>query len=169
MKPHIEIISFPDDDMVTCLSFRVSNGRTLAMLDNFYISSVNLIAWADALEKFPRHREDVFLFQVGSENPDDKWQYYFQFRAFTTDSLGHSALHFRFNNNKDLPEREVSELCVKAEPSQINNLGKLFREFAKLNHSVLRWWVENGMLYETIQDAEFAKNEESQVSDDALK
>ena len=35
----------------------------------------------------------------------------------------------------------------------------MFREFAKLNHAILSWWVEDGMLYDTVQEAEFAQNE----------
>jgi hypothetical protein len=112
-----------------------------------YVIANVLHEWADHLETFPRHNTDVFLYEIGSERPEDRWGYYFRFRAFLTDALGHCAIHLRTNNNEDLPHREIAEFCIQAEPSQINCLGKLFREFAKLKHHTLDWKVTDGELY----------------------
>jgi hypothetical protein len=54
--------------------------------------------------------EQLFIYGIiGSEKIEDKFKYYFHFRLFTTDSIGHCAIQLRFNNNEALPERELSE------------------------------------------------------------
>src|SRR6266850_6080462 len=88
------------------LEWEVSNGRQTAAFE-VYVNADVLVHFANALETFPRHATDVFLFELGSERPEDRWAYYFRFRTFTTDGLGHSAVHIRFNNNQDVPERAI--------------------------------------------------------------
>lgn len=128
------------------LSIEASNG-TQATKFEVYVNAQVLNEWADHLEVFPRHNSDVFLYEVGSERPEDRWAYYFRFRVFLIDLFGHCAIHLRINNNDDLPLRQIAEFCIQTEPSQIKRLGNLFREFAKLKHHVLDWTVEDGELY----------------------
>jgi hypothetical protein len=152
MRPHVRIARHPyEEPHHVNLVLQVCNGRLLAQLE-FYMAARSLVTWADHLEAFPRHNQDVFLFEIGSERPEDRWAYYLRFRAFLKDAAGHCALHFRFNNNAALPEREIAEFCLKAEASQINRLGRLCREFGALNHAVLDWWIQDGALYESIDD-----------------
>jgi hypothetical protein len=129
------------------LGFDVSNGRQRWSFD-YYDNTTALLEWADALEVFPRHVNDVFLYEVGSERAEDHWGCHFRLHVFTVGSTGHCAIQFRFNNNQELPEREVFEFCIGAEPSQLNNLARLLRHFAKLGHEVLEWWVSDGCLHE---------------------
>jgi hypothetical protein len=68
--------------------------------------------------------------------------------------LGHCAIHLRFNNNGELPDREISEFCIEAEPLALNRLGKLIEKFAQLKHEILYWDLISGELYETKEDAE---------------
>jgi hypothetical protein len=75
-------------------------------------------------------------------------------QLFTTDAWGHSALQIRFNNNQDLPDREIVDMCIRAEPAQINQLGALFKRFSTLEHQVLYWSGSEGQLFETIEQAE---------------
>jgi hypothetical protein len=134
------------------LNLAVCNGRSLAQIE-YYATAESLIELADRLEVFPRHTMDVFLFELGSERPEDRCMYYLRLRAFLKDALGHSAIHIRFNNNRALPELEIAEFCLDAEPSQINRFGQLCRRFANLRHAVLHWWIQDGALYEMIDDA----------------
>src|SRR5262249_39295897 len=127
----------------------------------FYLNANALVGWADAMEHFPKHQGSVFLFELGSEKPEDRFAFYFRLRLFTVDSAGHCAIQFRFNNNQALPEREISEFCSLTEAAKINRLGSLCREFAKLRHSVLRWSLTDGKLYESIQEAEQAAPEDA--------
>jgi hypothetical protein len=159
MRPHIRITRYPyEEPHLLNLEIQACNGRFLAEIE-CYVNASSLVEWADHLEVFPRHISDVFLFEIGSERPEDRWAYYLRFRAFVRDGLGHSALHIRFNNNRDLPRREIAEFCLDAEASQINRLGRLCREFAKLDHVVLDWWIQDGALYETADDALMASDE----------
>jgi hypothetical protein len=149
MSAGIRITRIPyEEPYHLCLVMRASNGPHRAEI-TFYVNAKDLIEWADHLEVFPRHRTDVFLWEVGSERPEDSFAHYVRLRAFIHDSSGHCAIHLRFNNNQDLPDREIAEFCIRAEASQINHLGRLCRGFAELRHELLDWCVEGGQLYVT--------------------
>jgi hypothetical protein len=130
----------------------VSNGKQKWKME-YYDNAQSLIEWAKNLEIFPRHKDDVFLWELGSERPEDRYAYYFRFRVFTTDSAGHCAIQVRFNNNEDLPDREIAEFCIRAEAAQINRLGQLCRHFAELKHAVLEWEGNDGRLHESREEA----------------
>jgi len=128
------------------LIFEASNGRAKGVLE-YYDNADSLIDIATELEVFPRHNTDVFLYQLGSERAEDRHAYYFRFRVFLTNSTGACSIQLRFNNRKDLPDREIVEFCINTEPTGINRLGKLFREFSKLETRVLEWDGINGSVY----------------------
>ena len=96
----------------------------------YYCNADDLIKCAEALENFPRHSKDSFVWEFGSEvliprseeYVENKCAYFF-FRVFTTDSTGHCAIQLRTNNNESyLPDRKLAEFCIRAQPSQINLL-----------------------------------------------
>lgn len=129
-----------------------SNGKQKWQLE-FYDNAESLRTLAEHLEVFPRHKDDIFLWELGSEYPEDRWAYYFRFRVFLTDTSGHCAIQIRFNNNQNPPDREVVEFCITADVGQINRLGQLCRKFSELKHEVLVWEGSNGALYESRHDA----------------
>ena len=129
------------------------NGRQAAEIE-FYVGRQILSQWAEALEAFPRRRNDTYLWEYGSERPKDKWAYYLRLCVFTTDAAGHCAIQLRLNNNAPLPEREISEFCIKAEAAAVNRLGSLFSSFANLEHEVLVWTPTAGRLIKTRKEAE---------------
>ena len=137
------------------LVMSASNGHAVGMLE-FYLNADALLEWAEGMEKFPTHAKSVYLWEIGSEYLEDRFAYYFRLRLLTVDSLGHCAIQLRFNNNAALPDREISEFCIRSEAAQINRLGQLFREFSKLKHQVLHWTLTDGQLFESIQAAEQA-------------
>jgi hypothetical protein len=149
MSTHIKIVRYPyeEPDHIH-LEWDVSNGTTSSRFD-FYLNSESLSKIAEHLEVYPRHRKDVFLFELGSERAEDRFAYYFRFRAFTTDSLGHCALQFRFNNNVDLANRNIVEFCIESEAAQINELGRLFAEFANLSKDTLVWSKDEKKVYDS--------------------
>lgn len=120
------------------LWLEVSNGRQTASME-IYVNTDALVDAGKSLEQFPRHATDVYLFELGSERPEDRWAYYLRIRAFLTNGRGHCALLFRMNNNRDLPYRELAEFCIEAEAANINRLGSLLRDFSKLEHDTLLW------------------------------
>lgn len=154
MNSWIKIIRYPyEEPYLLNLVMSASNGRQRGEIE-FYSNADDLNEIADKLEEFPRHASDVYLYELGSERSEDRWAFYFRFRLCTIDSVGHCAIHLRFNNNRDIPDREITEFCIPAEPSAINRLGKLFREFAQLKHEVLYWNPVEGKLYKTQKEAE---------------
>jgi hypothetical protein len=147
VKPHIRLRRHPYEEPYHLrLVINASNGHTAGELE-FYTSPDELRAWADHLAVFPQHRDDVFLAEIGSERPEDRFAYYFRFRAFTVGSR--CALHFRFCNNRELPDRELSEFCILAEAAQVNVLGRLLRVFSEFQHELLVWDLENAELYQS--------------------
>lgn len=153
MHPHIRITRKPYEEPYHInLVLDVSNGKQKWGFE-FYDNAESLHYLAENLEVFPRHKDDVFLWELGSERPEDRWAYYFRFRVFLTDAAGHCAIQIRWNNNQNLPDREIVEFCIKAEAGQINRLGQLCRRFAELKHELLVWEVNDGALYESKHEA----------------
>lgn len=127
------------------LVFEAANQTQSSILE-YYCNASDLFDIAERLEAFPRHNRDVYLYEFGSEKSEDNFSYYFRMRVFLINATGKCAIQIRTNNNKALPEREISEFCILAEPSQINSLGQLFRAYSKLNHKILEWTVDEGHL-----------------------
>jgi hypothetical protein len=152
MSPCIYIVRHPyEEPHHLHLELHFSNGERYWKTDLFD-NADSLTKLANHLEEFPRHKDDVFLWQLGSEYQEDRWGYYFRFRVFVYDYAGHSAIQIRFNNNKKLPDREIVEFCMKADPAQINRLGKLFRDFSELKHEILLWGGHFDGLYVSQED-----------------
>jgi hypothetical protein len=153
MHPYVRITRHPyEEPHLINLVVEASNGKHKWEME-FYDNAESLRLLSENLEVFPRHKDDVFLWEIGSEYPEDRWAYYFRFRVFLTDASGHCAIQIRFNNNRDLPDREVVEFCLRAEAGQINRLGQLCRKFAELKHELLVWEGNEGALYESKHEA----------------
>lgn len=145
---YIRITRYPyEEPHHVHLVLEASNGSQKTVFE-YYCNATDLNDMASSLEEFPRYQSDVYLYELGSEKPEDKWSYYFQFRAFTTNGVGGCAIKLRTNNKSELPNREISEFCIQAESSQINRLGQLLKEFSHLEHEVLEWTVAEGKLVE---------------------
>jgi len=154
MKSWIKITRHPYEEPYHLhLVMAASNGQQRGELE-YYCNADDLKKIADVLEVFPLHATSVYLYELGSERPEDRFAFYFRFRLCTTDSKGHCAIHLRFNNNRNIPDREIAEFCIRVEPASLNRLGRLFQEFALLKHEVLYWDLSSGELYETKEDAE---------------
>ena len=148
VKSHLHITRRPYEEPYHLnLVVSASNGNISACFEYFENASA-ICKWASALEQFPRHSDDVFLHEIGSEAPEERCAYYFKLRVSTTNSVGGCAIQLRFNNNQNSPNQELFEFCIHAEPSQINRLGKLLRTFSELNHEILEWNVTEGLLHE---------------------
>ena len=139
MSYHIKIERIPYEEPYHIqLLWDVSNGSVSSRFE-YYDNADSLKELAENLEQFPRYKDQVFLYELGSEKPEDRFAYYFRFRVFTIDAKGNSAIQVRFSNNLDLPYREIVEFCIQTEPAAINRLGRLFRKFSELKHDYLVW------------------------------
>jgi hypothetical protein len=154
MKSWIKITRQPYEEPYHLnLVMTASNGLQRGQLE-YYCNANDLNKIAEELEVFPRHATHVYLYELGSERSEDRFAFYFRFRLSTISPRGSSVILLRFNNNKDIPYREITEFCIPVEPAALNRLGRLFQEFALLKHEVLYWDITNGELYETKEDAE---------------
>lgn len=122
-----------------------SNGSYSGKLE-FYCNAEDLSRAGRALTDFPQDRTSEFLWELGSERPEDRYAFYIRFRVFVVDNLGGCAIQIRFNTNEDLPDREIVEFCVTSEASKVNLLGELLVEFAKLEHRHIWWDTKAGAL-----------------------
>ena len=119
------------------LHWHVSNGNTSTKFE-YYHNATSIRDIGDRLVDFPKSQKDKYEFVVGSENPMDRFAYYFRFEA-SVQSLNQSTLFFRFNNNDAFPYKEVNEFCIQTDPRKLNELGKLFLKFSKLDDESLYW------------------------------
>jgi hypothetical protein len=134
------------------LLIEASNGKQQAQLE-FYENADALSKLAKNLDAFPRYKDHVVLWDLGSERPEDRFAYYFRFRVFAVDLVGHCAIQLRFNNNQDLPDREIAEFCIRADPAQLDRLARLLSHFSHLKHEVLDWGLDEGRLLESRDEA----------------
>jgi hypothetical protein len=139
MKNLIEIERIPYEEP-NCINLivKASNNYSASQLE-IYDNADALLKCAEALENFPRHSTDSFLWELGSERPEDNFAFYFRFRLFMLDPAGHGCIQIRFNNNGGFPDRAISEFCITCEAAGISKLGKLFKEFSKLKSRKLTW------------------------------
>ena len=120
------------------LIVKASNGLQAGNIE-IYDNAEKLKVIANSLESFPKHNTDTYLWELGSERPEDKFVFFFRLRVFLINLTGSCAIQLRFNNNEDYPDLAITDFCIKAEPAGINRLGKLFHEFSKLDKRVLFW------------------------------
>ena len=137
-KLEIERIPYEEPYHIN-LVISASNGNSCGRIE-IYDNADFLKRIADALEEFPLNSRDEFVWELGSEKTEDKFAFYFQFRVFNYMTEGWiSGIHIRFNNNEEVPFKEISDFCIPCEPAGINRLGRMFREFAKLDSKKITW------------------------------
>ena len=141
-----------------------SNGRRTSETE-FYVGTKALIGLADNLKKSPLQWDNTYIWQCGSELPEDKCAYYLMLRIITTGASGRPCtIHLRFKNNVAPTGQEISEFRIQAEASALDRLGRLFREFAGLEHEVLMWTPLEGKLFKTIAESVSENGMEAQPS-----
>lgn len=146
MEAFLRITRYPYEEPYHLnLMVSASNGCQSGSLEIFCAAD-DLGEAAKVLTIFPRHSTDAFLWELGSEYPEDRFAFYFRFHVFALNSGGGCAIHLRFNNNLELPDRAVTDFCVKAETTKVNLLGELFSDFARLKHEELWWNTKAGGL-----------------------
>ncbi|VXA57612.1 conserved hypothetical protein [Acinetobacter proteolyticus] len=139
MTYHIKIKRIPYEEPYHLeLHWDISN-NIQSLKFELYHNSNDLLTIASGLENFPRHSNDLFLYEIGSEEKEDNFAYYFLLRAFLTSPFGQSAIHIKFCNNLLSLHTSNSEFYIHTLPSDINRLGNLFRKLSELKDSYLIW------------------------------
>lgn len=111
-----------------------------------YANAADLADFAAALVEFPRRADDAYSWELGSERPEDRFAFYFRLTVRQIRGSGRCAVHIRFNNNDEFPDRRVAEFSFGAMPADLDRLGRALEQFAKLRDTVLEWAVDDDAL-----------------------
>lgn len=125
MKSRITVKRYPyEEPYAIQLEFIVSNGDFHGITD-IYCNAEDLRAVGQALQGFPSKIDDEYRYEYGSENPEDRSYNYFSLRAYTIDSVGHSAIQFSISNNQTEPHEGMCRFSIRADVASVNRLREL--------------------------------------------
>lgn len=142
MKPQIIVKRYPYEEPYHLqLEFFVSNGNFRGNA-GIYCNTEDLKTIGQALRNFPSKIDDEYRYELGSENPEDRWHLYFLMRVYTIDSVGHCAIQFAININAVEPHEGACRFSIQADAASINRLGVLFEKFSKLEDFEFEWSPE---------------------------
>lgn len=106
-----------------------------------YANASDLNAAAESLIGFPKADIDTFMWELGSENEQDRFAFYFRLRVFQFSPTGRCAIEIRFNNNQKPPNQQIVEFCIEAYPSDLDRLGTMFKSLGHLEDLTREWSV----------------------------
>jgi hypothetical protein len=147
MKPLLKLTRHPYEEPYHIeLHVEASNGRQHASIE-YYTNADDLPALGDALMQFPFTDSKEHIYEIGTEEPAARFAYHLRFRFFLIRPIGDSGIEIRFHNNREAaPDREIAEFTIPCEVAGINRLGKLLKDFGRLQHRVLEWDGNEGCL-----------------------
>ncbi len=111
----------------------------------FYTNPGQIDEHGLALGEFPHCPGSTHIWEIGSEADWRRRAWYFLLRTYSMRKSGQCLFHLHFNNNTalhdqpKLPDRAVSEFCIRTTAERIHKFGSLLRIFAKLEHQRLYW------------------------------
>jgi hypothetical protein len=132
------------------LQIEASNGRVTGCLE-YYCSVNDLNELGVKLVGYCGEPYERIVYELGSEKAEDRFAFFFSLKISPLDHTGHSVARLRMNNNQLPPETEASEFCIPLNPVDVNRLGRLLVDFARLEHRILDWSINDGTL---IKDSE---------------
>ena len=138
--PFIEIERiWTDDDEMLQLDVWVSNDIQVGKQD-FYIYPDEFSEFAKKLQEFPKSISDEVKIEYGE---DPKYYCYLTLSALVLDSVGHSAIEFKFDNRLDPPLQAQAHFYLQCEPATINEFGKKLISWAGVMKDVFRYEWKN--------------------------
>ena len=141
MNSFIRIIRHPyEEPHHLNLVVVASDGQVEGSLE-IYENAIELTEIADRLENFPKDCTDQYLWELGSKQPDDNFAFYFRLNVSQMDSTGNCSIQICMKNNSNVNQNDMIDISISASKEEINLLGKLFREFAKLENTELEWTI----------------------------
>ena len=146
MTPFIRLTRIPYEEPYHLqLQVEASNERERGELE-IYCNADDLGAFAEQLQGFPRSRDAVALWELGSERAEDRFAFYYRLRAYQLSPSGACGLEVRFCNNLSPPLRAVVEFSIEVLPAGLDRFAHLLREFGRLQHTTLDWNPREGEL-----------------------
>jgi hypothetical protein len=151
MKPQIIVKRYPyEEPYLTQIEFTISNDVFSGHTD-IYCNVEDLREIGKALQNFPNKIDDEYIYEYGSEKPEDRYYRHFWLKVYTVNSFGRCAIQFHINKNTQEPDEGICRFSILAEASAVNNLGKMFERFSELKHLEFRWSPEESELFKTHQ------------------
>ncbi len=139
MDAGLRIVRYPyEEPHHVNLVVTASNGRSTAELE-IYANADDLREYGTALQEFPLSATHSVLWELGSEQPEERFAFHFRLKFVVTEMTGQCAVVVRFNNNEPLPDTEISAFCIPTEPARLNRLGQQLLRFGKLEEKELVW------------------------------
>jgi hypothetical protein len=149
--PGITITRFPyEEPHHLHLHMNASNGRVSGRLE-YYCNADDLKTLGKQLEDFAGSGEVIY--ELGSEKLADRFAFFLSVRVKPLDSAGHCAVSIHMNNNQRPPDRELTQFSIRADVADVNRLGGLLVGFARLQHRVLEWHLQDGRLIDAREEA----------------
>jgi len=133
------------------LHIEAANERINGNLE-YYCNAQDLKKFGKQLADFTGTPKEEIIYELGSEDPRVRFAFFLSLRVLPLDSFGHCAFLIRLNNNREPPEKQVTEFSIRAEVADINRLGDLLIAFGRLEHRVLEWRVHDGTLIKAHKD-----------------
>lgn len=109
------------DDPEWFIGFTFSND-TLTAYQEIYLKDSDLLELAKKLIEFSEQNNKI-IFEIGSEDPKDRWAYFFKISIYMYNSSGHTAINITLNNNGENQLSEKSHFSILCTPADVNNLG----------------------------------------------
>jgi len=145
MKPFIQITRhLYEEPHHLNLVIIASNGTAMGSLE-FYLNRTDLDEVGENLARFPKHEISNYLYELGSEKPEDNFGHFFKLFAFKRSVLPNDN-NRRLDKNAWRHEPQMSEFCLTMTVESLNRLGQSISDFSKLEHQRLYWTAENSIL-----------------------
>ena len=133
----IERVPYEEPDHLE-LHWTISSGEISSKFEIYDNASV-LSDFVNALNDFPKHSEDKFVYQIGGEEVESKWAYFFRL-IFSTNPRGHDAtIDVKFLNHQTSQDTRIVDFRLHTNSPNLRKLAKLFSKFSKLKSQILYW------------------------------
>ncbi len=141
MNQYIKISAINyDDEVFVQYCVEVSNGYCQTY-EEFYADSNVFQNFSKKLIDFPKSISDKIVFEDGKISK--RCNSYFFLKVFCFEVNGHSAIHVKTSNNRDIPNVQNCEFVIKTFPNSLNSLGQKLRTWNPKENPEFLWIAEN--------------------------
>lgn len=119
------------------LIIQVSDDQHSGELE-FYMTNESFIKCANELENFPDNKWNEVLWELGSENPQEKFAFFFRFHVVFV-LPNSSKIHIRLCNHSEILNPDGLDFVIESEVDEIKRLGRLWKRFSSLQEMKIQW------------------------------
>jgi len=134
-RPWIEFTKWPYESEMFHFQVAAYDGGFSASQD-FYADVADVIAFANALQAFPRGLGDESTLEAGRKDPE--WAHWVAVRAYLYDRAGHAGVTVDVCNNADEPYRREARFTIRCEVASLNQLGHALVAWIRSHEETVR-------------------------------